>query len=322
MNIFRIYKFTYFLWIIVFFYLAIITIFAQSFQLDKVLITVDKETITQNELLLIYEQIEAEIGNKLLPEEKARLINDLILELLLLVEAKRFRVNVDPTEVNQYLLNFQKINQLSSKDLEQLLKDRGQDIRYFRREIKKKKIGEIMLRRVQASIKVNDEEIEQLYQEKYPPKIFYQIRFLVNNKNTEELLRIRETAIQNNNFGDLILKYSDDPYVSQNKGELPPTTIEDMLVEFTEIVKTLKSKEISKPIITDKGHYLIQLIKKNKNPKFKLDDVILEIKEEIYNKKYQPTLDAYINSLHKKYLVVIKDPKIYQLLEQFGYKFS
>ena len=249
MNIFRIYKFTYFLWIIVFFYLAIITIFAQSFQLDKVLITVDKETITQNELLLIYEQIEAEIGNKLLPEEKARLINDLILELLLLVEAKRFRVNVDPTEVNQYLLNFQKINQLSSKDLEQLLKDRGQDIRYFRREIKKKKIGEIMLRRVQASIKVNDEEIEQLYQEKYPPKIFYQIRFLVNNKNTEELLRIRETAIQNNNFGDLILKYSDDPYVSQNKGELPPTTIEDMLVEFTEIVKTLKSKEISKPMV-------------------------------------------------------------------------
>ena len=255
MNIFRIYKFTYFLWIIVFFYLAIITIFAQSFQLDKVLITVDKETITQNELLLIYEQIEAEIGNKLLPEEKARLINDLILELLLLVEAKRFRVNVDPTEVNQYLLNFQKINQLSSKDLEQLLKDRGQDIRYFRREIKKKKIGEIMLRRVQASIKVNDEEIEQLYQEKYPPKIFYQIRFLVNNKNTEELLRIRETAIQNNNFGDLILKYSDDPYVSQNKGELPPTTIEDMLVEFTEIVKTLKSKEISKPIITDNSTY-------------------------------------------------------------------
>ena len=46
----------------------------------------------------------------------------------------------------------------------------------------------------------------------------------------------------------MILKYSDDPYVSQNKGELPPTTIEDMLVEFTEIVKTLKSKEISKPI--------------------------------------------------------------------------
>ena len=172
MNIFRIYKFTYFLWIIVFFYLAIITIFAQSFQLDKVLITVDKETITQNELLLIYEQIEAEIGNKLLPEEKARLINDLILELLLLVEAKRFRVNVDPTEVNQYLLNFQKINQLSSKDLEQLLKDRGQDIRYFRREIKKKKIGEIMLRRVQASIKVNDEEIEQLYQDIRRRKIF------------------------------------------------------------------------------------------------------------------------------------------------------
>ena len=321
MNIFRLNNFFYFLWVLIFFSLAITALFAQSFQLDRVLITVDKETITQNELLLIYEQIETENGKPLLPKEKARLINDVILELLLLVESKQFGINISPAEVNQALLNFQKINQLSNKDLDQLLKDRRQNIRYFRKEIRKKQIGEIMLRRLQAAIEVSDEEIKQLYLEKYPPQIFYQIRLLVKNNNPEELLKIRETAIQGNNFGDLILKYSDDPFVDQNKGELPPTTIKDMLIEFAEIVKTLKVKEISEPITTDRGHYLIQLIKKNENSEFKLDEVSSEIKEEIYHKKYKPTLDVYTNSLRKKYRVVIKEPKIYQLLEQFGYKF-
>ena len=293
MNIFRIDKFPYFLWIIVFFYFTIITIFAQSFQLDKIIITVDKETITQKELLLVYEQVEIETNKSLSSQEKASLLNDLILELLLIAESKQIGVNITRAEVSQALLNFQQTNGVSNNDLEVLLKERGQDIRYFRREIKKKQIGEIMLHRFQSLIEISDEEIEQLYKEKYPPQIFYQIRLLVKNKNPNDLLKIRETAIQNNNFGELILKHSDDPYVIQNKGELPPTTIQDMFVEFAEIVKTLRVKEISELITTDKGHYLIQLIKKTENSEFKLDEVSAEIKEEIYKKKYQPTLTAY-----------------------------
>ena len=132
--------------------------------------------------------------------------------------------------------------------------------------------------------------------------------------------KIRQIATQNNNFTELILKYSDDPFVQQNKGELPPTTIEDMATEFADIIKTLKINEISKPIKTNKGYYLIQLIKKSENFEVQLKVVSSLLKEKIYTEKYKLTFDAYIQNLRRKYTVGIKDPKILQLLKDFGYE--
>ncbi len=321
MNIFKLNKFPCFLWGIVVFSLMNPMLFAQSAPLDRILITVDKETITQNELFLILKQYEIETSTVLSPQEKANLINDLILEILLIAESKQLGINIGPRDINQALLNFQKSNQLNNKDLEQLLNDRGQNIRYFRKEIRKKQIGELMLRRLQVTIEISDEEIAQLYQAQYPTQTFYHIKLLLKKQNPEELFEIRKVAIQNNNFGELILKYSDDPFVQQNKGELPPTTIEDMVTEFADTIKILKINEISEPIKTNGGYYLIQLIKKSENSEVELESVSLLLKEEIYKKKYKPTLDSYIKNLRAKYRVVIKDPKIIQLLEEFGYKF-
>ena len=321
MNIFKPNRFFCFLWVIVIFFLINPVLFARSYLLDRTSIIVNQETITQNELSLIFKQIETETNRRLAPKEKANLINELILELLLIAESKQLGISIKETNINQALFNFQKANQLSNQDLERLLRNRGQNIRYFRKEIKKKQIGEIMLRRLHTAIDVSDEEIAQLYQEKYPTQTFYHLKLLLKKKNPKELSKIRKIATQNNNFNELILKYSDDPFVQQNKGELPPTTIEDMIVEFAEVITTLKVNEISEPVKTTGGYYLIQLVQKSETSEIKLESVKSLLKEEVYKKKYKPTLDSYTKNLRRKYSVVIKDPKILQLLEKFGYEF-
>ena len=320
MNTFKLNRISCFLWVIAFFSLTNSVLFAQSYPLDRILITVDRETITQNELSLIFKQIETENSKTLLPQKKANLINDLILELLLIAESNQLGIKIGPRDISQTLFDFQKTNELNDKDLEQLLRSRGENLHYFRKEIKKKQIGEIMLRRLQTTITISDSEIEQFYREEYPSQTFYHLKLLLKEKNPKELSKIRQIATQNNNFNELILKYSDDPFVQQNKGELPPTTIEDMVTEFADIIKTLKINEISKPIKTNKGYYLIQLIKKSENFEVQLKVVSSLLKEKIYTEKYKLTFDAYIQNLRRKYTVGIKDPKILQLLKDFGYE--
>ena len=55
--------------------------------------------------------------------------------------------------------------------------------------------------------------------------------------------------------------------------------------------------KLVKPVKTTGGYYLIQLVQKSETSEIKLESVKSLLKEEVYKKKYKPTLDSYTKNL-------------------------
>ena len=300
---------------------------------DRVVVFVGVEAITQNELILSFNQLKGERDlaggdSGISAKEKAAYLKDLIYELLLLSDAKQKKITISENEVDKAVSDFQAANQLNTNRLETLLQGWGMDLEYFKNQLRRKKINEEVLRlQVYAKIVVNEAELKQTYQKKYSDKnTYYSVRHLLKKQTTPEtvaeLKKIRKEAILNNNFGKLILQYSEDPFVKQNNGKLPDFRRQDMLAEFSDAVIKLKVDEISQPIKIQSGYHLIQLLNTTKKSAVSFEEVRSTIYKEIYQKKYQTSLNNYIKKLKKQYQVVFNDLELKILLEQNGFLFS
>ena len=307
--------------------------YATDLLYDRVVVFVGAEAITQNELNLSFNQLKGEQilaggDTGISAKEKAAYLKDLIYELLLLSDAKQKKITISENEVDKAVSDFQAANQLNTNSLETLLKNWGMDLEYFKNQLRRKKINEEVLRlQVYAKIVVNEAELKQTYQKKYSDKnTYYSVRHLLKKQTTPEtvaeLKKIRKEAVLNNNFGKLILQYSEDPFVKQNNGKLPDFRRQDMLAEFSDAVIKLKVDEISQPIKIQSGYHLIQLLNTTKKSAVSFEEVRSTIYKEVYQKKYQTSLNNYIKKLKKQYQVVFNDLELKILLEQNGFLFS
>ena len=64
-------------------------------------------------------------------------------------------------------------------------------------------------------------------------------------------------------FTDLAFKYSQDPGSFKQGGELKPTTMEEYVNEYKEVVLKLAPNELSKPFRSNYGYHIVQLVSKN-----------------------------------------------------------
>lgn len=80
-----------------------------------------------------------------------------------------------------------------------------------------------------------------------------------------QLLDIRSRILAGENFGDLAKKYSDDPSVTQNGGEMGWSARGRMVPEFEAMAFKLKPGEISMPFKSAFGIHIMQLIERRGN---------------------------------------------------------
>ena len=66
-------------------------------------------------------------------------------------------------------------------------------------------------------------------------------------------------------FTNLAFKYSQDPGSFKQGGELKPTTMEEYVNEYKEVVLKLGPNEVSKPFRSEYGYHIVQLVSKKDN---------------------------------------------------------
>jgi peptidyl-prolyl cis-trans isomerase SurA len=98
-------------------------------------------------------------------------------------------------------------------------------------------------------------------------------------------------------FEDLVIKYSDDKFSKENKGELPVFGVGRMVAEFDEAAFALKDiGEISKPVQTEYGFHIIKLLEKIGVKPF--DSMRKEIKSKVDNDaRAQQARDLYFEKV-------------------------
>ena len=248
--------------------------------LDKVVAVVDNQYILLSELEFQTQMIAYQ--RKLNPKDpnlKKAVLNSLIEEKLMLVQAELDSIRVTEDEVNRQLEfqieNF--IQQFGSK--EKLEQAYNRPLEKIKRELRDDIRSNILIQKVQdqkfARLEVSRYEVEQFFEqykdsiglvpeEVQLSQIFIQAKLSDYDKEVlrSKLRSILDSIKNGGDFADFARRYSEDAATAKQGGDLGFVRRGLFFKEFEEVVFTMKEGEVSDIIETPIGFHIAQLVER------------------------------------------------------------
>ena len=121
------------------------------------------------------------------------------------------------------------------------------------------------------------------------------------------LNELRTRIISGESFADLAVKFSDDPEVTANKGNLGWYDLTSLSVpQFAQVLDTLEVGNISKPVKTDFGYHIIKSFDYRKGGKLTLKDNWTELESIVIRNKRLEVYNNWLNSIRDEVYIDIK----------------
>ena len=285
---------------------------------DKIIVVVNGETITQAELDAAVESIAGMIKKeskdegdftKQLEARRKEILDRMIEEKLILSEAKRKNIKVQDAEVEE------KLKEVESKfDSEEKFNEvlNEQDISL--KDLKQRYADQIMVSElvdieVRRKITITPSEVLQYYEAhkgdfKEPEQIRLK-NILIKaggEYKDEEALALAEKILgfikAGENFDDLVLKYSKGPNADKG-GDLGFVKRDQMLKQIEDVVFNLNVGECSGVIKTDVGYHIFKVEEKKPEGLKGLDAVRGEVEKTLYLTKAKQLYDQWVETLKK-----------------------
>ncbi len=285
---------------------------------DRILVQVNDEIITLSELNREMAQIRQELAAKYTGEQleeltqkiEKQVLENLINQKLLYQKAVElgFNANVEP-RVSAYLQQVMKEYNLKDTDeLSAALERQGYTLRDYREEIRKRIIREELVETfVSSRITLLTPEIEKYYKDNIAeftlPEEVTLSEIIVASYGDDKAAESRANEIlsriqKGEPFASLASQYSSGP--TANKGGSIGTYILAKLNPDTRAaIADLKEGEVSKPQKIKEGYVIYRVDKRKPSYVRPLDEVRNEIKGRLWEKKFTPELERYINQLRE-----------------------
>jgi len=108
-------------------------------------------------------------------------------------------------------------------------------------------------------------------------------------------------------FEDMALKYSDDPNVKEDKGNLGTYRMDSFQIkEFETIARRLEPNQISEPFRTDFGYHIVKLNKKTESREVSLEKDWAQIEQAALQSKREKEFYNWISSLKQEIPIEVK----------------
>ena len=207
-----------------------LSIFAKNSN-DPIILTIDNQNITKSEFFRVYNKNNSQNSR----DEKS--INDYMTLFvnykLKVIEAEHLKLDTVPAFLNEFK---KYCNQLSNPYLTDSATEN----------------------------KLLKEAYSNMLKEMHVKHIFIKLQANAQPKDTafayKKALEARALLLKGTPFDSVALKYSDDQYVKKNKGDLGYITAFDFIYPVEKTIYSLTKNEISKPIRSDFGYHIVQLI--------------------------------------------------------------
>ena len=251
--------------------------------IDKIVGIVGNEIIMMSDIENQYIQMASQQMD-VNPNTRCEILEDLMFQKLLYVQAQKDSIEVTPkeveTELDRRLSVF--INQIGSEQkLEEYF---GKTIKSIKNDLRSTIEEQMMAQKVQQKIigdtKVTPSEVKR-YFESLPadsvPTIeaYYELSEIVikpevskedKEKVIGELNKIRERIQNGESFSTMAVLYSEDPGSAMKGGELGFVNKTDLVPEFSQVAFNLTSPlDVSQVVETEYGFHIIQMIEKKGN---------------------------------------------------------
>lgn len=266
--------------------LACITVKAQDnegFVVDEVISKIDNFIVLKSDLDKFYQD---QLTNGASPSQqlKCQLLAVLIRNKLMMAKAEIDSVVVLDAEVDnntQRRMNMilaqsgrtpEELEQLYGKPLDQIRLE-------LRDQIREQMIVQKMEQTITDKVSVTPSEVRRFFERIPQDSLPYfsasvevaQIVKIAESSKAQkdaaknQLLELRTRILSGEDFQTLASKYSDDPSVVQNKGDMGFVGRGAMVPEFEAMAFKLKPNEISMPFETDFGFHILQLLERRGN---------------------------------------------------------
>ncbi|HAP35393.1 MAG TPA: parvulin peptidyl-prolyl isomerase [Bacteroidetes bacterium] len=249
--------------------------------LDRIIAVVDREVITESDLNFTVQQLA--VQNRVDPTSKElrdRVLDGMINDKLVLAQAIEDSIIVSDEEVTERLeqqiskMMYQIGGQQKMEEMYGMTVNRMKRDFQFRELVRKQMLVQKIQQQRQAQLTVSRREVEDFfntYKDSIPkiPREFDLSHIYIEPKPDSSVLQlllmkaqqIADSVKVGGDFSDFAKRYSSDGSASQG-GDLGFARRGSFVKEFEEVAFTLTVGEISKPVKTQFGYHIIQLVER------------------------------------------------------------
>lgn len=301
------------------------TFLAHAEVVDKIVVVVNNEIITQREIDMLLAPVYGQYRNEYkgeelirkLEEAREKILKQLIEDRLILCEAKKQNIVVEQKEIDAKVDELRK-KMSSGQDLEAMLNEQNLTIKELEARYREKiVIRKFIDRKVGARIIITPLEVKSFYvahkDEFLQPEEVKLRTILIKPKDEEggpkkalELMRdILKRFKEGGAFEGLAREYSDGPGASEG-GIMGYVKRGDLLPQLEEIVFNLNEGQTSGIVQSQLGYHIFKVEEKKARRNKELPEVRQEIEEYLYREKANEKLKGWIDSLAKSAYIEFK----------------
>jgi len=285
--------------------------------LDKVIVVVNGETITQSELDMAYSGLSDKLEKKFKGEElagkmeeaKQNILNRMVEEKLILSEAKRLKVEATDAQIDDKLKEVKSTFE-SDEKFDEALKEEGVSLD----ELEQRYADQIIVANladieVRKKIIISPSEVSGYYDThkedfKEPEQVRVKNILIKPDDNLTDA-HARELAEKTlgflkagEDFGELALKYSKGPNADRG-GDLGFVKKGQMLKEIDDAIFNLKAGEFSEAIKTQLGYHIFKVEEKIPEGIQEFSKVKDQIESRLFFEKGKERYAEWIKALKK-----------------------
>ncbi len=281
---------------------------------------VNQEPITLSELderyALIPDQYKQFIS-------KQEVLSQMVDEKILLQEATKQGFTATEEEINNKINTLLLENSISIDELKKSIENRGlelQDLKdFYAKEIL---LSKLINSTIMDQIKISDVDIKDYYfrnQEQFtiPESVNVSHILICHNQSLRCVSNLsREQAYQKakevksllneTNFAELALEYSDEPAAQITKGSLGWVSLKDPFDKtFLNNTFKLSKGEVSEPVETEFGFHLIKVFDKRQEQVLDLEAIYDQINQSLSLERQKELFNNYIEELRNESNIII-----------------
>jgi peptidyl-prolyl cis-trans isomerase SurA len=282
---------------------------------DRILAKVNDDIITLSELDRNMAQFRQELATKFagqqleekIEETKEQLLNSLIENAL--IKQKAIELGYDATVETAVSSEVQRImkeyNLPDTESLEEALAQQGMTVRELREQIQDALMGQYLVNDfVRARITLLTPEIEKYYKDHtadfttIDEVTLSEIIIQADSSSAAESQAndLYERLQKGEAFSALASQYSKGPTANKG-GNIGTLVVSDLRPDMLSAIKDLKDGDISKPQETEDGYVIYQIDSRTYATLKPLDEVREEIKDLLFQEKFNPEFDRFIAQL-------------------------
>jgi peptidyl-prolyl cis-trans isomerase SurA len=297
---------------------------ASALTVDSVLAIVNNEIITLSDYTRFLFKMGTEEKARFDPEIKGidkNILQKMIEEKIIIQEAQKKGIDATEDEIDATLIELREETRISDHEFSNILIEEGITINDYKKLIKENIIAlKLIDLEISSRIIVTDKDISEYYkanimlflrspEKKMVHAIFMGIRDNMTVTEITDLkiraMKIYEEITDGESFEKMVNLYSDEPLKSRN-GFLGEFKRGGLIPALEKKLSDLREGEVSRPIWTKEGVYLLKLTETSKEKYAELEEVREVILNKLIERKSKEKFNEWMKTLWERSSVEIK----------------